>query len=204
MHFVVLSSSRGTTFQSIIDRMTDGSLSMPCLGLVTDRADRQCIDKANAADIPVAVVPAQPKPDREAFDQAVQESIATLAHDQNVDLSDVIIAEMGWMWIHTPWFIAQWPNRILNVHPALLPRHGGKGMYGHHVHDAVLAAGDTESGVSIHIMDSGVDTGTILVQKKCSVEPNDTAETLQARVQELEKEWYTKALEMIQEVEITL
>ncbi len=111
---------------------------------------------------------------------------------------------MGWMWIHTPWFIKQHEGKILNVHPALLPKYGGKGMYGHHVHDAVLKSGDKETGMTIHVMDSGVDTGKILLQKTCPVLPDDDASTLQERVQELEKEWYPKVLEMIEVGEIVI
>lgn len=77
-------------------------------------------------------------------------------------------------------------------------------MYGHHVHDAVLRAKETESGVTIHLMDEGVDTGQILVQKKCTVLSSDTSESLQKRVQELEKEWYPKVLQMIEEGSLQL
>ena len=85
------------------------------------------------------------------------------------------------------------------MHPSLLPKHPGL-----HAHDEVLAAKETESGMTIHIIDEGLDTGKILVQKKCSVESNDTIETLKIRVQELEKEWYPKVLQMIETKEITL
>ena len=77
-------------------------------------------------------------------------------------------------------------------------------MYGHHVHDAVLKAGEKESGMTIHLMDEGVDTGKILLQKSCPVLPDDTTETLQAKVQELEKEWYPKALQMIEDGDVKL
>ena len=87
----------------------------------------------------------------------------------------------------SPEFTAKWQNRIINVHPALLPKFGGEGMYGLHVHEAVLQSGDKESGVTFHLMDGGVDTGKILLQKRCKVERGDTPETLQKRVQELQK-----------------
>ena len=115
-----------------------------------------------------------------------------------------MIAAMGWMFIFSSWFIAERRCRIINVHPALLPKFGGKGMYGHHVHDAVLAAREKESGVSIHLMDEGVDTGPVLLQKTCPVLSGDTSATLQQRVQELEKEWYPKVLQMIETKEIML
>jgi phosphoribosylglycinamide formyltransferase-1 len=104
---------------------------------------------------------------------------------------------MGWMSIFSPWFISMWRNRMLNVHPALLPKHGGRGMYGDRVHRAVLASGEEESGMTIHLMNEEVDAGPILIQKKCLVEEGETVASLKAKVQALEKEWYPKVLQMI-------
>jgi phosphoribosylglycinamide formyltransferase-1 len=84
--------------------------------------------------------------------------------------------------------IDEYAGRIVNLHPALLPKFGGKGMWGHHVHEAVLAAGETESGCTIHLVDSGCDTGKILLQKKVPVLPGDTAESLAARISSVEHE----------------
>ncbi len=200
MFFIALSSSRGTTFQAILDRIADGSLTMKCLGLVTDRSDRGCIDKAKAANIPVSIVERVSGESKEDYERKLNRAIDELR--DNVPSDDVLLAAVGWMWILSPNFTKAW--RIINVHPALLPKYGGKGMYGHHVHDAVLASGDKESGVSIHLMDHGVDTGKILLQKTCPVLPDDTPETLQARVQELEKEWYPRVLQMIERGEMKL
>ncbi len=197
MKFVVLSSSRGTTFQAAIDRMEDGSLKAECLGLITDREDRGCIEKAEAAGLPYRIVRREKNDDRETEDRKLHEQILALGKPD-------YLACMGWMWIFSPWFIRTWKNRIINVHPALLPKHGGEGMYGHHVHEAVLAAHEKESGMTIHLMDEGVDTGKILLQKTCPVLPDDTAESLQKRIQDLEKEWYPKALQMIEEGKILL
>jgi phosphoribosylglycinamide formyltransferase 1 len=198
MNFIVLSTSRGTTFQSVIDAIESGELTAECLGLVTDREDRGCIEKARAANMMNLTVDTDVDP-REEFDKALHETIMDMGADDKT-----IICDIGWMWIHTPWFINKWKNRIINVHPALLPKHGGKGMYGHHVHDAVLEAGEEESGVTFHIMDEGVDTGPVLLQKKCAVLPGDTSESLQDRVQQLEKEYYPKLLQMIQEKKINM
>ncbi len=184
--------------------MNDGSLTATCIGLITDKPDRGCIEKARAASLPHRTIDVDPKNDRETFDRKVQEAVESLAEEKSVDAGEVILAEMGWMWIHTPWFIEKHEGKILNVHPALLPKHGGKGMYGHHVHDSVLKSGDTESGMTIHVMDSEVDTGKILLQKTCSVLPDDDTGTLQERVQELEKEWYPKLLQMIEDGEIII
>ncbi|MDD5469590.1 MAG: phosphoribosylglycinamide formyltransferase [Candidatus Peribacteraceae bacterium] len=192
MNFIVLSSSRGTTFQAVLDRIADGTLTAKCIGLVTDRADRGCAQKARAAGIPVIVVEREKGEDREAYNQRLDAVIRTLG---SVDA----IAALGWMWILTPWFVHQWKGRIINVHPALLPKYPGA----HGIEDA-MAAGETETGMTIHIIDEGVDTGPILVQKSCSIRPDDTVDSLKERIQALEKEWYPKVLQMVEEGEIAV
>ncbi len=194
MNFIVLCSSRGTTFQAVLDSIQDGSLTAQCLGLITDAKDRGCIEKAERAGIPWKVVEKSGDEPRVEFDRRVNAACQELGAN-----NETVLAAMGWMWIMSPWFIRQWEHRILNVHPSLLPKHGGKGMYGHHVHDAVLASGETETGITILLMDEGVDSGKIIEQKICSVFPSDTGEILQKRVQELEKEWYPKVLQRIEE-----
>jgi phosphoribosylglycinamide formyltransferase-1 len=179
--------------------MRKGALTAKCLGLVTDSPDKACIDKAKEAGLPYRIVEQVNGQTREEFDRRVDAAVRALGAD-----TETVIAALGWMFIFTPWFIQTWKNRIVNVHPALLPKHGGKGMYGHHVHESVLAEGEQESGVSIHLMDEGVDTGRILLQKTCPVLPGDTPASLQERVQALEKEWYPKVLQMIETGQITL
>jgi len=89
------------------------------------------------------------------------------------------------------------PDRVLNIHPSLLPKFGGKGMYGHHVHEAVLQAGEAESGCSVHLVNAVYDDGAVILQKRCVVEPDDTAETLAARVLKLEHLAYPEALKKV-------
>ncbi len=197
MKFIVLCSSRGTVFQTTIDRMKDGTLKALCLGLVCDREDRGCVEKARTNGIPVKIVTMKKDEPRDTYDKRVHAAILDLI-GANSD-RDCIIACMGWMWILSPWFVTTWRNRIINVHPALLPKHKGA-----HAHELVLAAKDTESGMTIHLVDEGVDTGRILLQKKCPVLPDDTVDTLKARVQTLETQWYPTVLEMIERKEIRL
>lgn len=90
-----------------------------------------------------------------------------------------------------------YPRRVLNVHPALLPRHGGRGMYGIRVHEAVLASGDTESGASVHFVTEKYDDGDVIVQRRCSVEPEDTPDVLAARVLGEEHLAYIEALQKV-------
>lgn len=93
--------------------------------------------------------------------------------------------------------IAAFPNRIINIHPALLPKYGGKGMYGMRVHEAVLAAGEKESGITIHFVNEHFDEGEHIFQTTCPVDPNDTPESLAQKVHALEHEWYPKVVERV-------
>jgi phosphoribosylglycinamide formyltransferase-1 len=92
-------------------------------------------------------------------------------------------------------FIEAFPNRIINIHPALLPKFGGKGMYGLNVHRAVLAAGEKESGITIHYVDGEYDNGDVIIQAKCKIEEGETPESLQEKIRLLEFEYYPKAVE---------
>ena len=105
----------------------------------------------------------------------------------------VILA--GFLWLVPEAMLDAYPNRIINIHPALLPRYGGKGMYGHHVHEAVVAAGEHESGITIHIVDHQYDRGTTLFQARCSVTPDDTPDTLAAKIHLLEKEHFPRVID---------
>jgi phosphoribosylglycinamide formyltransferase-1 len=185
MNFVVLCSSKGTVFQAVIDKMKDGNLSKKCLGLITDRTDRGCVQKAMTAELPIIIVEKEKTETREAYEKKIESALERLHVTE-----ETIIACMGWMWILSPSFVTHYKNRILNVHPSLLPKHSGA-----HAHAEVLASGDRESGMTIHLIDEGVDTGKILLQKTCPVLPDDTEATLRERVQALECEWYPKVLQ---------
>ena len=98
----------------------------------------------------------------------------------------------------------KYEGRILNTHPALLPKFGGQGMYGMNVHQAVIDAGETESGVSIHLVDAGYDTGEVIAQSKVDVKPNDTPETLCERVMKREREFVVETLKRIKSSDLKL
>lgn len=103
----------------------------------------------------------------------------------------------GFLWLVPPCITAAYPNRIINIHPALLPAYGGKGMYGHHVHEAVLAAGEQQSGITIHYVNDRYDSGDIIFQATCPVLPDDTPDTLAARVHELEYRHFPRVIEEV-------
>ena len=115
-----------------------------------------------------------------------------------MDVEDTdYICLAGYMRILTPVFIQAFAGRILNIHPALLPAFGGPGMYGHHVHEAVLRAKVPKSGATVHYVNEGVDTGKIILQAEVPVLPDDTPETLAARVLEQEHKIYPEALKKV-------
>ena len=117
--------------------------------------------------------------------------VLELLRENGVDW--VILA--GFLWLVPPGLVAAFPNRILNLHPALLPKFGGKGMYGHFVHEAVVAAGERESGITIHRVNEHYDEGAVVFQARFPVEPTDTPADVARKGQALEHEWFPKIIE---------
>ena len=112
---------------------------------------------------------------------------------QEQEIDFIVLA--GFLWLMPSFITAAWPNKIVNIHPALLPAYGGKGMYGHYVHEAVIAAGEKESGITIHYVNDHYDQGAIIFQAKCPVLPTDTPDDLAARIHELEYRYFTEIIE---------
>ena len=121
------------------------------------------------------------------------DSTAVLDYLHQKAIDWVILA--GFLWLVPDNILEAFPQRVINIHPALLPAYGGKGMYGHHVHEAVVANGERESGITIHIVDNHYDRGTILFQSRCPVAPDDTADTLAAKIHLLEKEHFPRVID---------
>ncbi|MCR5696190.1 MAG: phosphoribosylglycinamide formyltransferase [Marinilabiliaceae bacterium] len=117
--------------------------------------------------------------------------VSAYLHSNNI--SFIVLA--GFLWLLPQDITAKYDHRILNIHPSLLPKYGGKGMYGNKVHQAVIDAGDVVSGITIHRVNEYYDDGDIVCQKMCTVEPTDTAESLALKVHALEYEWYPKVIE---------
>ena len=111
---------------------------------------------------------------------------------QEQEIDFIVLA--GFLWLMPSFITAAWPNKIVNIHPALLPAYGGKGMYGHHVHEAVIAAGEKESGITIQYVNDHYDQGAIIFQAKCPVLPTDTPDDLAARVHELEYRYFPQII----------
>ncbi|GHU65040.1 hypothetical protein AGMMS49983_12080 [Clostridia bacterium] len=176
MNISVMVSGGGTNLQALIDRVADGSIPDARIALVLSSRDGvYSLERARKASIKTVVISKKDYPDEEAKTDAI---LAALA-EEGTDL--VVMA--GYMIIVSPRIPRAYAGRIINIHPALLPRHGGPGYYGLHVHEAVLAAGDTESGATVHYVDDrGVDSGEIILQGRVPVLDGDTPEILQQRV----------------------
>ena len=114
-------------------------------------------------------------------------------HLKKSNATHIVLA--GFLWLIPEYLLQSFPDRIINIHPALLPRYGGKGMYGSKVHEAVKASGDPETGITIHLVNSKYDDGKILFQGRCSVSPNHTPEEIAACVHQLEYEHYPRVIE---------
>jgi phosphoribosylglycinamide formyltransferase-1 len=146
------------------------------------------------------------KPEAGVLKVASENSIVSLIINKDRFYKDGYAAELaaanidfivlaGFLLKVPPALLQAYPGRIINIHPALLPKYGGKGMYGVKVHEAVIAAGDAESGITIHYVDEHFDTGEQILQVKCEVEENDTAESLASKVHELEYQYFSNAIE---------
>jgi phosphoribosylglycinamide formyltransferase-1 len=187
MKISFLASHGGSSAKFLIGAMCAGKLAAEPGMVVTNNRDSAifhwCLDNA----IDVRHISAK----THRGDENADEAIALVLTEAGTDF----VVCSGYMKTIGPQTLAAFPNRILNIHPALLPNFGGKGMYGDHVHAAVLAAGDQESGATVHVVSSGLDEGPVVLQRKVPVLPGDTVETLRARVQAVEPELYLDALQ---------
>lgn len=177
----VLVSGGGTNLQKLIDAQTAGQIKNGALRVViASRPDAFALERARKAGIEAIALCRKDYPDVDTYSQALIDAL----RERNVEL--VVLA--GFLTITGENFVRAFENRILNVHPALLPAFGGKGYYGLHVHEAVLARGVKVTGATVHFVNEVCDGGPIVLQKAVEVREGDTPETLQRRVME-EAEW---------------
>lgn len=182
----VLISGGGSTLENLIHRIHDGRLTAVRIALViSSRAAVGGVEIARRAGLPVEIVRPRDFSDPDAFSQR----LAELLDRARVEL--VVMAGFLCLWRVPP----RYEGRVLNIHPALLPRFGGRGMYGRHVHEAVLAAGCSESGCTVHLADNEYDHGPIVAQRRIAVAPGDTPDTLAERVMVAERELYPAVIQ---------
>ncbi|MEP5611186.1 MAG: phosphoribosylglycinamide formyltransferase [Cyclobacteriaceae bacterium] len=175
----IFASGSGTNAENIA-RHFDGHLQIKVSEILSNKADAYVLQRAKNLGIKSSV-----------FGRIEFASPNFLDRLQNVDF--IILA--GFLWLVPEFLIEAFPDKIINIHPALLPKYGGKGMYGSKVHKAVVAAKEKESGITIHLVNEEYDKGKILFQGKCSVEEEETSETLADKIHALESEHFPRVIE---------
>ena len=185
MNILVLVSGNGTNLQALIDAEKAGRFKANenangghIAAVVSDRAGVYALERAGKAGIPALIEEnnkSLPKTERR---EELSGRLLNIAREHQAEL--IVLA--GFLSILQGTILDEYAGRIINLHPALLPKYGGDGMYGSKVHEAVLASGDKESGCTVHVVDAGTDTGPVLLQRKVPVLEGDTAESLAERI----------------------
>ena len=183
-HICIFASGSGTNAEKIIEHFKDSKLAQVSL-IISNKADAGVMKVAGKYDLDTRLI------ERNLFYNT--KNILQVLKKEKIDL--IVLA--GFMWLVPAYLVKAYPNKIINIHPALLPKHGGKGMYGMHVHEALIKNKEKQSGITIHYVNEKYDEGNIIFQVKCAVASNDTPESLAYKIHELEHENYAKVVEKI-------
>lgn len=199
----VLVSGGGTNLQTLIDYEAEHKVDCPyeIVVVISDHKDAFALERAQKAGIPTAVTSPFSVMGKDVAQNATRDEKRLAVSNAMIEYCQKygaqIIVEAGCLTVLSGDILKNYANKIINLHPALLPKFGGVGMWGHHVHEAVLAAGETESGCTVHLVNEVCDGGEILLQKKVPVLPDDTPETLYARIAPKEHEALLEGLLLI-------
>ena len=188
LSIAVFASGRGSNFRALADAITKKNLDAKIVVVISNNSDAGALALARSFHIPALHLSQKQFPSQDAFTEA----ILSVLRSHGVDF--IVLA--GYMKKIDPTIIRQYRNRIINVHPALLPAFGGQGMYGHYVHEAVIAERVQRSGATVHLVDEEFDRGPIVLQESIPVEKNDTPETLAEKVLTIEHRILPRAVEM--------
>jgi phosphoribosylglycinamide formyltransferase-1 len=192
----VLVSGGGTNLQSIINAVEEGTLSATVSVVISNKPGVGALERASKHHIPSVIIDHRDFPSVADFTEAVLDTL----NEYQVDL----VCLAGFLRILDPIFFETYHHRVLNIHPALLPAFGGKGMYGHHVHEAVLRSGTKYSGATVHIVTAETDVGPIVLQGIIDVSDEDTPDSLAAKVLQVEHRIYPEAVQLILEERVII
>lgn len=187
LRVAVLLSGEGTSLENLCQQIDAGAVPAEIVLVIASRPDAGGLRRAERREIPAVAIPRRAFPDVHAFNDALHEALG----EHDVDL----VALLGFLSIFE--LRGRWEGRCVNVHPSLIPAFCGPGLYGHRVHEAVLAAGVKVSGATVHFADDHYDTGPILLQETVPVREDDTPDTLAARVQAVERRLVPEAIRLI-------
>ena len=185
-NIAIFVSGSGTNCENLI-RYFAGSDSVNCALVVSNKPDAPALEKAQRLGVTTQVVTKA-----ELNDEAVMMPLL-----QKYDIGFIVLA--GFLPLIPDFLVEAYPRRIVNIHPSLLPKYGGKGMWGHHVHEAVKAAGETETGMTIHWVTPVCDGGDIIVQYKVALSPADTVDDIAEKEHQLEMKYFPKVIERLLE-----
>lgn len=183
-YIAIFASGSGSNAENIIRYFKNSDKFLFPI-IISNKLDAFVHERAKKLGIPSVTF------SREDFNQP--EKILKLLDFYNIDF--IVLA--GFLLKISPDIIRAFPNKIINIHPALLPKYGGKGMYGHHVHEAVKLSGEKESGITIHFVNENYDEGNIISQVKCTIDENDSPDDIATKVHALEYEFFPKVIEEI-------
>lgn len=183
-NLAIFASGTGSNAKKIIEYFRENS-NINVQLIVSNKKDAPVLDIARSNGIDTLII------NRNNFYET--DDLLKQLHARQIDF--IILA--GFLWLLPAYLVQAYPRRIINIHPALLPKYGGKGMYGMRVHEAVKTAGDLESGITIHYVNENYDEGDIIFQAKCALNVNDTSATIAHKVQLLEHEYFPKIIEQL-------
>lgn len=180
----IFASGSGSNCENLIRYFKDSEM-VECALVVSNKADAYVLERAQRLGVPTAVMPKVQLNDPEAM----------LPLLKKYDIDFIVLA--GFLPLVPNFLLDAFPRRIVNLHPALLPKYGGKGMWGHHVHEAVKAAGETETGMTVHWVTPVCDGGDIIAQYKCEIAPSDSVEDIAEKEHQLEMRYFPEVVERI-------
>lgn len=183
-NIAILASGAGSNAQKILEHFSD-RMDIAVRLIVSNKQEAGVLNIAKVASVDTLVV------SRDSF--YTKTDLLVELDKRNIDF--IVLA--GFLWLIPPYLIQHYPNRIVNIHPALLPKYGGKGMYGHFVHEAVHLAKDTHSGITIHYVNEKYDEGSIVFQERCEILPSDQPEDIAKKVQVLEHSYYPTVIDQL-------
>jgi phosphoribosylglycinamide formyltransferase-1 len=194
LRLAVLLSGSGTTLQNLIDHCEGGTLDATVVCVIASRTSAYGLERAAKHGIPAVAISGKEYPDSADRHARIWDSI-------RASQADLVVLAGYMSLVSVP---LDYVNRIVNVHPALIPAFCGQGMYGHHVHEAVIAYGAKVTGATVHFVDDAYDHGPIIMQEAIPVHDGDSPESLAERVQALERKLYPKAIQMIAEGRVSV
>src|SRR5690554_3708157 len=180
-NIVLMASGSGSNAENIINYFKNTNINCRFY-IITNKKDAFVLERAKKMGVPAEII-------------SKKETEDGVLRQRMLEINPDLIVLAGYLLLLPSEIIREFPNKILNIHPALLPKYGGKGMYGRFVHEAVLNNKETETGISIHYVNENYDEGAIIFQKATKISPEDTAATIAEKVHKLEHEWFPKIIE---------